>query len=265
LTYRGSCFTISVPTVTDERLKQGKPVARRGRKARDLIRETAQLPVRQGGQLVFRNPSHSIAVRVTWRVWLLAGLCAAAFAGASAASASAALISTGACDASTLRQPFLKWGDSNRYKLVPGGDFESSLAGWTLKGGAAKTPGSEPFRVTGSAGASSILLPPGASVQSPFTCVNAGYPAFRFFGRNNGLLSTVLVQVIYQNPVLGLVPIPVGVVALSGSWQPTLRMLTASLVGGLLSGGTAQISLRFTALTGSSQIDDIYVDPRMKL
>lgn len=214
---------------------------------------------------MFRNPSRSIAPRVTWRLWLLAGLCAAAFTGASAASAHAALISTGVCDASTLRQPFLPWGDSNTYKLVQGGDFESSLAGWTLKGGAGKVAGSEPFRATGTAGTSSLALPPGSSAQSPFTCVNAGYPAFRFFGRNKGLLSTVLVQVIYKNPILGLVPIPVGVVALSGSWQPTLRMLTASIVGGLLSGGTAQISLRFTALTGSSQIDDVYIDPRMKL
>lgn len=30
-----------------------------------------------------------------------------------------------------------------------------------------------------------------------------------------------------------------------------------------LSGGTAQVALRFTELTGSSQIDDVYVDPRM--
>jgi len=212
---------------------------------------------------VSRNRSRS-KYRRRWRSLVLAGLCGAALFALSAQVASAALISTGSCDASSLRQPFTHWGDAHWYKLVSGGDFESSLVGWTLKGGAGRIAGSEPFHVTGSGGASSLLLPPGASAQTPFTCVNAGYPAFRFFGRNNGLLSTVLVQVQYQNPVLGLVPIPVGVVALSGSWQPTLRMLTASLVGGLLSGGAAQISIRFTALTGSSQIDDVYVDPRMK-
>jgi hypothetical protein len=41
-------------------------------------------------------------------------------------------------------------------------------------------------------------------------------------------------------------------------------MLTGSVVGGLLSGGTAQVALRFTALTGRSEIDDIYIDPRMR-
>jgi hypothetical protein len=147
---------------------------------------------------------------------------------------------------------------------VPGGDFEGGLSGWTLTGAAYKVSGSEPFGAAGSVGASSLSLTAGASAQSPFTCVNAGYPAFRFFGRNSGLLSTVLVQVLYRNPLLGLVPLPVGVVALSGSWQPTVRMLTGSVVGGLLSGGTAQIALRFTALTGSAQIDDVFVDPRMK-
>ena len=44
------------------------------------------------------------------------------------------LINTDACDNATLTQPFAPWGDSNSYKLVPGGDFEGSLTGWTLIG-----------------------------------------------------------------------------------------------------------------------------------
>ena len=89
------------------------------------------------------------------------------------------------------------------------------------------------------------------------------YPSFRFFARNGSLLSTVLVQVVYKT-VLGPVALPLGAVALSGSWQPTLPMITGSVVGGLLSGGTAQVALRFTALTGESRIDDIYINPRMR-
>lgn len=50
---------------------------------------------------------------------------------------------------------------------------------------------------------------------------------------------------------------------MSGTWQPTLPMLTASAIPGLLSGGTTQVALRFTSLTGRSQIDDVFVDPRM--
>jgi hypothetical protein len=197
---------------------------------------------------------------------LLAGLLGSfALIGMSGAPAHAALLSTNACDSSTLAQPFLPWGDSSSYKLVPGGNFEGSMAGWTLTGGAKTVAGSEPFGATGSVGSSSLDLPAGASVQSPYTCVNAGYPTFRFFGRNNGLLSTVVVSVVYKLPLLGLpVAVPVGIVALTGNWQPTVKMLTASFIPGLLSGGTTNVALSFTALTGNSQIDDIFVDPRCR-
>jgi hypothetical protein len=180
----------------------------------------------------------------------------------SATPAGAALISTGACSNATLSQPFARWGDASTYELVPGGDFESSLAGWTLSG-ATRVSGSEPYGATGAVGADSLALPTGASAQSPYVCVNASYPTFRFFARNGGLLSTVLVQVVYKT-LLGPVALPLGTVALSGAWQPTLPMLTGSLVGALLSGGAAQAALRFTALTGSSRIDDVFVDPRMR-
>ena len=196
---------------------------------------------------------------------LLAGLLGSlAIVALSGGSAHAALLSTSTCDNATLSQPFLPWGDTNDYKLVPGGNFEGSLAGWTLSGGARVVAGSEPYGATGALGANSLYLPAGASVQSPYTCVNAAYPSFRLFGRTNGLLSTVVVQVVYKLPLLGPVGIPVGTIALSGSWQPTLPMLTASAIPGLVSGGTAQVSLKFTALTGSSQIDDVFVDPRCR-
>jgi hypothetical protein len=119
------------------------------------------------------------------------------------ASAQAALISTSACDNAALTQPFLPWGDSGRSKLVPGGDFERGQSGWTLSGGARTVSGGEPYRAAGSASTASLLLPAGASAQSPFTCVNAAYPTFRFFARNAGLLSNVLVQVVYRAPSSG--------------------------------------------------------------
>jgi hypothetical protein len=180
-----------------------------------------------------------------------------------AASARAALLSGGACNEATLSQPFAQWGDTSSYELVPQGDFEGSLSQWSLAGGAQRTPGSEPYGATGAVGRYSLALPPGATAQSPYTCVNASYPTFRFFARNEGLLSTVLVQVVYKT-LLGPVALPLGAVALSGTWQPTLPMLTGSVAGGLLSGGTAQVALRFTALTGDSQIDDVFIDPRMR-
>jgi hypothetical protein len=192
-----------------------------------------------------------------------AAAAALGFFALSGANAHAALISTDACDHAALTQPFAPWGDTSQYKLVPGGSFETGSAGWTLTGGARIVGGSEPFGATGSVGGSSVTIPAGGSVQSPFTCVDAAYPTFRFFARNSGLLSTVLVQVVYRLPLLGQVPVPVGTVALSGNWAPSAPMLTASAVTGLLSGGTTQVALRFTALTGDTQIDDVFVDPRM--
>jgi hypothetical protein len=181
----------------------------------------------------------------------------------SGAPARAALINTDACDSAALSQPFSQWNDSSEYKLVPGGSFENSASGWTLGHGASIVKGSEPFGAAGSVGASSVNLPAGASVTSPFTCVDAAYPTFRFFARNNGLLATVLVSVVYKLPLLGQAAVPVGTVALSSKWSPSLPMLTASVLTGLLHGGTAPMAVRFTAVTGSSQIDDVFVDPHM--
>ena len=185
------------------------------------------------------------------------------FAVASGAPARAALISTDACDNAALTQPFAQWHDTSVYKLVTGGSFEGSTAGWTLSNGAKVVSGSEPYGATGTVGSHSIDLPAGASVTSPFTCVDAAYPTFRFFGKNNGLLSTMAVSVVYKLPLLGQVAVPVGIDALSGAWAPSAPMLTASVVTSLLSGGTTQVALRFTELTGNSQVDDVFVDPRM--
>ncbi len=167
------------------------------------------------------------------------------------------------CPAVTLTQPFLGWGDSSSYELVAGGSFEGSLSGWTLSGGAQKVAGSEPYGATGTVGSFSLGLPAGASAQSPFTCVEAGYKTFRFFARNIGAVSKVLVQVVYQTPI-GLVSVPVGGVTSSNGWQPTPAMPTGAALAGLLMGGTAQMALRFTAVTGNSAIDDTFVDPRMR-
>jgi hypothetical protein len=160
-------------------------------------------------------------------------------------------------------QPFLRWGDSNSYELLAGGDFEGSLTGWTLARGSQKVAGSEPYAATGTLGAWSLALPLGASVQSPFTCVTASDSSFRFFARNEGPAATVLTEVVYKTP-LGNVSVPVGTVVLKSGWQPTASLPTGSAIASALSNGTAQLALRFTAVAGSADIDDIFIDPRMR-
>jgi hypothetical protein len=182
----------------------------------------------------------------------------AALALAGATPAQAAIVATGACDDAPLSQPFAAWGDTHDYKLAPGGDFEGSLQGWSL-GGAAVTGGG----AQGSARA--LELTPGDSVQTPSTCVNTSYPTFRMFARNIKGAGTVMVSVVYRLPILGPTAVPVGVVTLqNGTWSPSPTMLTVSTVPGVLSNGTAQAALRFTALLGSVALDRIYIDPRMR-
>ena len=196
----------------------------------------------------------------SFRRVLAAAVAAAAVGAVGAAPASASLISTSACDNSTLSQPFAQFGDGASYKLAPGGDFENGASGWTLKGGAAVVAGSEPYAATGVQGKASLSLPAGSSATSPLTCVNAAYPTMRFFAHTGGL-SSVVVTLVYKDPLLGLVPLPAGAVALNGEWSPSLPMLTLAAVPGLLTGGTAQVAIRFTALTGTTQVDDVFIDP----
>jgi hypothetical protein len=156
-----------------------------------------------------------------------------------------------ACNPSALSQPFARWSDFADYELAPGGDFESST--WTLTRRAKLVGGSEPYAATGTLGSSSLSLPNGSSAKSPPTCVDLGYPSIRFFIAGEG---SVAVNVVDK----GLV-IPVGVAAAGGVWSPSPVMLTISPVLGLVSGGTAEVSLTFTSLSGSPQIDDVFVDP----
>jgi hypothetical protein len=216
--------------------------------------------------LVFSYPSQ-LMFKATPRRRLLLGMGGAILtliltlsllpASARAASAS--------CPSPTLSQPFLRWGDSNQYQLVAGGDFEGTLPGWTLSRGAQKASGSETYGVTGKVGASSLALPSaGASAQSPFTCVSASDPSFRFLARNEGPAATISVAVAYQTPI-GVIAVPVGIVTSNGGWQPTAALPTgAAIAGALSSNGTAQLALRFTEVSGSSRIDDVFIDPRMR-
>jgi hypothetical protein len=175
----------------------------------------------------------------------------------------AAQASTASCPATTLSQPFLKWSDASYYSLVAGGDFESSPSSWTLSGGATRAAGSEPYAVTGTLGGWSLALPRGASAQSPFTCVEPSDRTFRFFDRSEGTEASVLASVVYKTP-LGNVAIPVGLLTVKKSWEPSAILNTGAAIATAVSGNTAQVALRFSALSGTARIDDVFIDPRLR-
>ena len=170
--------------------------------------------------------------------------------------AQASLIPLTSCTAGALSQPFAQWGDYAHYSLSPGGDFESSDpkgSAWTLGGGARIVGGSETYAATGKLGASSLSLPALASAESPPTCVDTAYPTIRFFVSGSGAAA---VSIVYDG-----IPIPTGVVVTAGNWTPTPVLLTTAPLWGLLSGGSANVSLEITGLTGSPRVDDVFVDP----
>lgn len=183
----------------------------------------------------------------------LSGAVALAAAGflTMATSAQASLINLKTCNSNTLTQAFLPWGDPSYYELAPGGTFSDSS--WTLSGGAQIVPGGEPFAASGTLSANSASLPAGSSAQSPSTCVDAAYPTIRFFVDGTG---TVAVSVVWNGLVL-----PAGVAVGTGSWAPSPIAVTLSPVLGVLGGGTAQVSIRLTALTGDPVVDDVFIDP----
>ena len=196
---------------------------------------------------------------------LLGAALAIACASVPAGTANAALIETDACDDAALTQPFQRWGDSALYKLVPGGDAEGSLEGWSLSGGARRVAGSEPFAATGKLGSSSFAIPAGGSVTTAATCVNAAYPSFRFFAKSSGgllgLLPLMTVELVYRDGLLGLVRVPIGTVTPGKTWKPSPVMLSLASVGAAVAGGETPLAFRFTSLAGTWQIDDVFVDP----
>ena len=61
--------------------------------------------------------------------------------------------------------------------------------------------------------------------------------------------------------MVGAVAVPVGWVTPGAGWTPSPTFQNGAAIAGLLSGGTAQMAVRFTALSGTTQLDDVFVDP----
>lgn len=174
---------------------------------------------------------------------------------ASAAPASAATT----CDGTPTSRPFIPWLDYFNYALVPRGDFESDLTGWTVAGGAKIGPGNEPWRVAGSDDSSSLVLPAGASAASPSFCGGLGYPTIRMFSKaTGGLVPLLRVDIIYTDLAGVLRSHALGTVTPTATWQPSLPLVTLSGLP-LLTG--SRLAVRLTAVGGAVAVDDVYVDP----
>jgi hypothetical protein len=206
--------------------------------------------------------STTSANRPASRVGSRIAFCSAVAAAAAIAVSPAPAFAEG-CPSVPETQAFKAFNDTNWYTLAPGGDFEGSLSGWTLNGGAAKASGSEPYKATGTLGKYSLALPSGASAQSPFVCVDKTYRTLRFFLLAAEKSSAVTVAVVYKTPNGPVVPWS-GNVNAGSSWAPSEKIPTYAGPASAESNGTAYVAIRFTAKSGSTRVDDLFIDPRMR-
>jgi hypothetical protein len=191
------------------------------------------------------------------RFFGIAGLLA--LLAALAIPANAGLLGTGTasyCDPSS-SMVFQPWGDKSNYMLTPGGSFEDGTPAWKLSGGAKIMSGNEPYYLRSKVDRKSLYMPAGSNATTPTMCFGAGDWHMRFVSAGTGQVRVA----VMVNSVLGLVSIlDGGTVSNNGTWKPSPQVkLLLSNVGGLLT--TKAISLRFTATSGASQIDDVYLDP----
>jgi hypothetical protein len=194
---------------------------------------------------------------------LLLALVACALA-ATSAQAGVLVQSAGTCEARTTTQVFLPWLDPLNYAAVPGGGFENGAAGWTLAR-ASVVSGNETYDVGGSGDGSSLSLPAGSSATSPVICVGLDGPVLRLFARNgSSLLSTLRVDVRFEDASGATRTLTVGLVVGSRTWKPTLPMAVVANLLPLLPGQTTPIAFTFTPLGagGDWRIDDVFIDPR---
>jgi hypothetical protein len=189
----------------------------------------------------------------------------ACFGGASVAQA--------ACDVQPTSQPFALFGDSSRYSLAPGGDFEAGAPPWTLNG-AAVTPGNETFFASGASDRQSLTIAPSGVAVSPPFCVDPTKPYVRLFARKlSGGVGAVRVDILYSSPINRHEMAATAGYVIQGyrnangdytDWAPSpMLKLAGALRLWKTDTGVLPVRLRLTAnsAAGSWAVDDVEIDP----
>src|SRR3954453_21957246 len=215
---------------------------------------------RRGCESGFKDLRRRASVaRSSFRLACVVGLVALALVaiGAPAASASGSLLGP-YNDCGSTSQPFAQFGDDRYYTFGSNGGLESGSTGWALGGGEIRG-GNESFFVHSGSDSRSLALTPGDSALSPKLCMGTTSTVTRFFVRS-GDGGRIRVQGVLRGllgPVLG--PLPSADVSADSSWSPGPAILNLDSLLGLIV--VSSIQLKFTELSGTVQIDDVYVDP----
>ena len=173
-----------------------------------------------------------------------------------AQQASQSVTSTSQCTDPALTQPFLAWGDTNSYALMPGESPDSFTGqGWTLSGGASIAQATLADGSTGSV----LVMPAGSTVVTPTICVSSSYPTARTMILGS---SGVFFYVSYDGTNTWNNPQNTGQFhgASNSAWSPSdaINLQTSSFSGWTLAKFT------FVSPQGTARIYNFYVDPYAK-
>jgi hypothetical protein len=164
------------------------------------------------------------------------------------------------CSSPDLSQPFTAFKDRNYYTLAPGGDFANDdSSDWTLTGGAQVL---DTGQADGSDGGV-LDLPSGSQAVSPVMCVSVDYPTARLGVRNlQGAEGVFFFVSYYKN---GFWSAPKNTGQFHGSHDDWTVSNPMNLQPTKTSGWQ---QVRFILVPGGRssrfQVDDFWVDPRMK-
>lgn len=189
------------------------------------------------------------------RLALLVGVLVATLA---APAAHADLLSGLDRNCGATSQPFAGFGDPRLYTFGRNGGLENGSTGWSLSGSSV-VDGNEAFYAHSAQDDSSLSLPAGSSALTPPLCMGTTSTVLRFFVRSPEP-GSLRVQVVLRNTlgnVLGI--IDVSRVSAGRDWQPGPSILNLDSLLGLL--GVSSVQLKLTSLSGTHQVDDVYVDP----
>ena len=213
--------------------------------------------VRAVSSFKIRGPSGLLAVA-------LAAVCVGVFA---TPAANAATVGA-SCGYTTFSQPYMPWSDPADYVSTRNGTFETSSSGWTLKNGAKRVLGGNPYL---NSGLYSIYLPVGSYALSPLTCIETGFPFARLFATTKMpdlyQTNTLRIDVVYKDAIYRkTVTEPAGVISQTGEWTPS-PLLTLPNPENILPDKLGKLWVQYKIIPlyrSAWKIDDFYVDPKRR-
>lgn len=152
------------------------------------------------------------------------------------------------CNVPTTFKAFKAFGDTADYAFAPGGSFESGTAGWSLTG-ASVVSGNDTSGVF--AGSKSLLIRDHGRVVSPWFCVSADHPTFRYTTRGGEVEMEIDYIVIGDNDIDDSLT---GETNGGGTWAPSqVHGLATEIPAAKLAKGV------LARLVWEAE-DDVYVD-----